>query len=134
MDLIAGDFTYGTIVTSLRRVSKGESRMTDKIVIFSTCGSQEEAEQLARRLLEARLAACVNVIMQIRSFYWWKGKIEESGEWLLVIKTSRPLFDRVRALLESAHSYELPEVLALPVVAGSPGYLAWMDKELAVAE
>jgi periplasmic divalent cation tolerance protein len=108
--------------------------MTDKIVIFSTCGSQEEAEQLARRLLEARLAACVNVIMQIRSFYWWKGKIEESGEWLLVIKTSRPLFDRVRALLESAHSYELPEVLALPVVAGSPGYLAWMDKELAVAE
>lgn len=108
--------------------------MTDKIVVFSTCGSQEEAERLARGLLEAHLAACVNVIMQIRSFCWWKGKIEESGEWLLMIKTSQALFDRVRTLLESSHSYELPEVLALPVVEGSPNYLAWLDKELEVAE
>jgi periplasmic divalent cation tolerance protein len=105
--------------------------MTNKIVVFSTCGSQEEAEKLARALLEARLAACVNVIMQIRSFYWWQGKIEQSGEWLLVIKTSRDMFDRVRVVLEGAHSYELPEVLALPVVEGSPNYLAWIDRELA---
>ena len=105
--------------------------MTDKIVVLSTCGSQEEAEKLARRLLEARLAACVNVITQIRSFYRWQGRIEEAGEWLLVIKTSRDLFDQLRVVLESAHSYELPEVLALPVVAGSPDYLAWMDRELA---
>jgi periplasmic divalent cation tolerance protein len=104
--------------------------MTDKIVVFSTCGSQEEAELLARRLVEARLAACVNVIMQIRSFYRWQGKIEESGEWLLVIKTSRDVFDEVRAVLEAAHSYELPEVLALPVVAGSPNYLAWLEREI----
>jgi periplasmic divalent cation tolerance protein len=108
--------------------------MTDKIVVFSTCGSKEEAERLARQLLEARLAACVNVIMQIRSFYWWKGKIEDSGEWLLVIKTSRALFERVRSVLESAHSYELPEVLALPVVDGSPNYLAWLDGELKSSE
>jgi periplasmic divalent cation tolerance protein len=104
--------------------------MTDKIVVFSTCGSQEEAEQLARQLLEAHVAACVNVITQIRSFYWWKGLIEESGEYLLVIKTSRELFDQVRALLEHAHSYELPEVLALPVIEGSANYLAWLDREL----
>jgi periplasmic divalent cation tolerance protein len=104
--------------------------MTNKIVVFSTCGSREEAELLARRLLEARLAACVNVIMQIRSFYWWQGKIEEAGEFLLVIKTSRDVFDQLRVVLESAHSYELPEVLALPVVAGSPNYLAWLDSEL----
>jgi periplasmic divalent cation tolerance protein len=108
--------------------------MTNKIVVFSTCGSQEEAEQLARRLLEARLAACVNVIMQIRSYYWWKGKIEEAGEWLLVIKTSREAFDRVRSVLEAAHSYELPEVLALPVIEGSPNYLAWIDRELTTGE
>jgi periplasmic divalent cation tolerance protein len=57
--------------------------MTDKIVVFSTCGSREEAELLARKLLEAHLAACVNVIMQIRAFYWWKGAVEESGEFLL---------------------------------------------------
>ena len=105
--------------------------MTDKIVVFSTCGSREEAEKLARHLLEARLAACVNVIMQIQSFYWWQGKIEDSQEWLLVIKTARDLFDKVRAVLETAHSYELPEVLALPIVDGSPNYLAWLDRELA---
>jgi periplasmic divalent cation tolerance protein len=108
--------------------------MTNKIVVFSACGSQDEAAQLARRLLEARLAACVNVIMQIRSYYWWKGKIEESSEWLLVVKTSRELFEQVRSVLEAAHSYELPEVLALPVVAGSPNYLAWIDRELAAGE
>jgi periplasmic divalent cation tolerance protein len=108
--------------------------MTNKIVVFSTCGSQEEAEQLARRLLEARLAACVNVIMQIRSYYRWQGRIEESGEWLLVIKTSRDMFEQVRTALEAAHSYELPEVLALPVVAGSANYLAWLDRELAKSE
>jgi periplasmic divalent cation tolerance protein len=105
--------------------------MTNKIVVFSTCGSEEEAGQLARKLVEARLAACVNVITQIRSFYRWKGKIEDSAEFLLVIKTSRDLFDKLRAALEAAHSYELPEVLALPVVEGSPQYLAWMDSELA---
>lgn len=104
--------------------------MTDKIVVFSTCGSQEEAERLARRLVEEHLAACVNVISPVRSFYRWKGAIEDATEWLLAIKTSRELFDRVRATLESAHSYELPEVLALPVVEGSPGYLAWMEGEL----
>ena len=104
--------------------------MTDKIVVFSTCGSKEEAERLARRLLEEHVAGCVNVISPVHSFYWWKGAIEDANEWLLVIKTSRELFDRVRATLESAHSYELPEVLALPVVAGAPNYLAWMDGEL----
>jgi periplasmic divalent cation tolerance protein len=105
--------------------------MTNKIVVLSTCGSHEEAEKLARHLLEARLAACVNVIMQTRSFYWWQGKIEEAGEWLLVIKTSRDLFEQLRTVLESAHSYELPEVLAIPIVEGSPNYLTWMDRELA---
>jgi periplasmic divalent cation tolerance protein len=104
--------------------------MTNKIVVFSTCSSQEEAERLARALLEQHLAACVNVLSPVRSFYWWKGAIEDAAEWLLVIKTSRDLFERVRAALESSHSYELPEVLAIPVVAGSPNYLAWMEGEL----
>ena len=107
--------------------------MTNKILIFTSCGSKEEADELAGKLLEAHLAACVNVLMQSRSFYWWKGKIEEADEWLLIVKTSRDLFDKVRSLLESAHSYELPEVLALPVVDGSPNYLAWLDAELAPA-
>lgn len=105
--------------------------MTDKIVVFSTCGSAEEADSLARQLVEARLAACVSVISQLRSYYRWKGKVEQSDEWLLLIKTSREHFDQLRLKLEAAHSYELPEVLAVPIVAGSPNFLAWLDAELA---
>ena len=104
--------------------------MTDKIVVFSSCGSAEEAERIARRLVEDHLAACVNVIASARSFYRWKGVIESAEECLLVIKTSRDLFERLRVVLEAAHSYELPEVLALPIVAGSPGYLDWLEGEL----
>lgn len=104
--------------------------MTDKIVVFSTCGSEAEAERIASHLIERNLAACVNVIAPVRSFYRWKGEVEDATEWLLMIKSDRSLFDEVRAALESAHSYELPEVLALPVVAGSPNYLAWLDREL----
>jgi len=104
--------------------------MTDKIVVLTTCGSAEEGETLARRLIEARIAACVNLIPQIRSFYRWKGKIEDATEWMLVVKTSRAKFGELRVILETAHSYELPEVLALPVVDGSPTYLTWLDKEL----
>ncbi|HVW83243.1 MAG TPA: divalent-cation tolerance protein CutA [Bryobacteraceae bacterium] len=98
--------------------------------MLSTSGSAEESERLARHLVEARLAACVNVIPQIRSFYRLKGEVENSGEWLLVIKTSRDLLDQVRLALENAHSYELPEVIALPIIDGSPNYLAWIDNEL----
>jgi periplasmic divalent cation tolerance protein len=104
--------------------------MTDKIVVLSSCGSAEEAERIARKLLEERLAACVNVIAGARSFYRWKGVIENAEEWLLVIKTSRHLFERLRVVLEGAHSYELPEILAVPVVAGSPTYLNWLEGEL----
>ena len=88
--------------------------MTNKIVVFSTCGSEAEAEQLARRLIEERLAACVNIVAPVRSFYRWKGVIENAVEWMLVIKTSRDLFERLRLSLEASHSYELPEVLAIP--------------------
>ena len=105
--------------------------MTDKIVVLSTCGSEEEATRIARRVLEQRLAACVSLIPQIRSFCWWHDKIENSTEYLLLIKTTRPLFEKVRVLLESSHSYELPEVLALPVIEGSPNYLNWIENETA---
>lgn len=107
--------------------------MTDKIVVLNTCDSADEAERLARSLVDQRLAACVTVISPGRSFYHWNGAITDAAEWLLVIKSSRGLFDRLRAALESAHSYELPELLALPVIEGSPNYLAWLDGELASA-
>jgi periplasmic divalent cation tolerance protein len=105
--------------------------MTNKIVVLSTCGSEDEAARIATHLVEARLAACVNIMPRIRSFYRWQGKTEDAEEWLLIVKTSRDRFDALRAALEAAHSYELPEVLAIPVVDGSPRYLAWLDAELA---
>jgi|SRR5215471_19176126 len=104
--------------------------MTDKIVILGTASSAAEAEAIARRLVDERLAACVNVVAGVRSFYRWKGKVEDSSEWLLVIKSSRSRFEGLRAVLEKVHSYEVPEVIALPVVEGAKNYLHWMDGEL----
>jgi periplasmic divalent cation tolerance protein len=104
--------------------------MTDKIVVLSTASSAAEAEAIARRLVEERLAACVNVVTGVRSFYRWKGKIENSPEWLLVIKSSRGRFEELRAALEKLHSYEVPEAIALPVVEGAENYLNWMEGEL----
>ncbi len=104
--------------------------MTDKIVVFSTAPSAEEAEKIARSLVDARLAACVNVVPGMRSFYRWKGSIEDAPEWLLVIKSSRGRFDALRTVLEKLHSYEVPEVIALSVIDGAQNYLNWMDGEL----
>jgi periplasmic divalent cation tolerance protein len=106
--------------------------MTDKIVVLSTCASDEEAARIARLLVERRLAACVNILPRMRSVYRWKGEIETAEECLLVIKSSRAPFEPLRAALEGAHSYELPEALALQVVDGSPAYLEWLETSLRI--
>jgi periplasmic divalent cation tolerance protein len=105
--------------------------MTDKIVVLTNCGSAEEAAKIARALVEKKLAACVNVMPVVRSFYRWKGVIEDEQESLLVIKSSRALFNDLRVEIEKLHSYEVPEVIAVPIVDGSEGYLEWLDRELA---
>ena len=105
--------------------------MTDKVVILTTCESADQASKLARHLVEQRLAACVNIIPDIASVYRWKDEIEDAREILLIVKSRRELVDRVRAEIEKRHSYEIPEVLAIPVVDGSEAYLAWLDHELA---
>jgi periplasmic divalent cation tolerance protein len=104
--------------------------MTDKIVVLSTCATQLDAEKLARFLVAEQLAACVNVVPQIRSFYRWKGELESAYEFLLVIKTSRSLFDSLKIELEKQHPYEVPEVIALPIVAGSENYMNWLGHNL----
>lgn len=104
--------------------------MTDKILVSAACGSAEEAQKLARMLVEERLAACVQVVPQIRSVYRWRGAVEESDEWLLLVKSRRDLFEQLRRRLRAAHSYELPEIVALPLVDGDPDYLAWIDSGL----
>jgi periplasmic divalent cation tolerance protein len=104
--------------------------MTDKIVVLSTCSNQEEGEKLARLLVEERLAACVNVFPRLRSFYRWKGAVEAADECLLVIKSSRGLFAELSLALATAHSYELPEALAIPVLDGTANYLSWLGENL----
>lgn len=104
--------------------------MTDKIVVLSTCASRDEGDRIARILVERRLAACVNVLPEVRSVYRWKGAVESATECLLLIKSSRTQFDALRAALEAAHSYELPEALALNVIDGSPAYLEWLETSL----
>ena len=108
--------------------------MTDKIVVLSTCGSPEEADRIARALVSKRLAACVNILPGVKSIYRWKDGIEDATESLLVIKSSRALFDELRAEIEKVHSYEVAEVIAVQIVEGSEAYMEWLAHELAEKE
>ena len=108
--------------------------MTDKIVVLTTCELESDAERMARALVDGRLAACVNVVPGVRSFYHWKGETQASEEFLLIVKTSRDLFGALRAEMEKLHPYEVPELLALPVVAGAEDYLSWLQSNLRGAQ
>jgi periplasmic divalent cation tolerance protein len=101
--------------------------MTDKILVLVTCGSRTEARKIARALVGQRLAACVSEIgVPVASTYRWKGKVKSAREFLLLIKTSRRRFAAVRNVVRELHSYEVPEIIALPIVAGSRAYLDWI--------
>lgn len=104
--------------------------MTDAIVIQCTASSKDEAQRIARALLEAKLAACVSLVGGVESHYWWKGAIESSNEVLLLIKTTRERFDAVREMILKHHTYEVPEILALPVVTGHEPYLRWLEESV----
>jgi periplasmic divalent cation tolerance protein len=95
-------------------------------IVLTTTGSQEEAAKIGCALLERRLAACVNIVPQIESLYWWNGKIETAKEWLLIIKTQAISFESVRDAIKELHSYDLPECIMLEVAAGSNEYLNWI--------
>ncbi|HSY58844.1 MAG TPA: divalent-cation tolerance protein CutA [Terriglobales bacterium] len=106
--------------------------MTDKLVVLVTCRSAKEAERIARALVDARLAACGNILRTpIRSVYRWKNKVESAREVLLLLKTSRGRFTKLQAEIKRLHSYEVPEIIAIPVAAGLPGYLAWLSESVA---
>jgi len=100
--------------------------MTDKRIVLSTAGSKEEAQKIARGLVERQLAACVNIMPQVMSIYRWEGEVEQAQEFLLLIKTTTALFARVREAIKELHSYELPECISLAIDDGSVEYLAWM--------
>jgi periplasmic divalent cation tolerance protein len=100
--------------------------MTDKRIVLTTAGSEEEARKIARHLVEKRLAACVNIIPQIESIYRWQGKVDSSREWLLLVKTTDERFPAVRDAIRELHSYELPECVVLNIEDGSSEYLQWL--------
>ena len=104
--------------------------MQEFIVVYVTAGSAEEADRLARSLVDERLAACVNRIKSVQSVYRWQGKIEQSEEELLIIKTSRDRFAALEKRVRELHSYSVPEVIALPVIEGSSNYLKWIKEQV----
>ena len=105
--------------------------MTDKIVVLVTCGSKKEARKIAQALVQRRLAACVQEIgVPVRSIYRWKGRVESANEVLLLIKTSRKRFSAVSTLVKKLHSYEVPEIIALNIAAGSRDYLDWITSNV----
>jgi len=104
--------------------------MTDRVVVLSTVGTPEDAERIARALVERGLAACVNVVPGVTSFYRWKGKLEKDEERLLVIKTRAERLPALQEALVSLHPYEVPEAIALSIEAGHEPYLRWLDESV----
>ena len=102
--------------------------MTDKIIVLTTAGSEDEARKIARHLVEHRLAACVNLVPRVESIYRWQGKVESAAEWLLLIKTTAHGFPAVRDAIGELHSYEIPECIVLPIEDGSTPYLQWLGE------
>ena len=104
--------------------------MTDKIVIFVAVGNSSDAALLAKSLVEKRLAACVNLVPGISSWYWWEGKVNEDQEVLLMMKTSRDKFAALEKEVLRLHSYAVPEIIAVQIVEGSKNYLSWIEESL----
>lgn len=104
--------------------------MSSFVQVLTTTASKGEAERIAQALLERRLAACVQIVGPVESLYWWHGKIERSEEWLCIAKSEHALFKHIEETIKSLHSYEVPEILAVPVVAGSESYLRWLSEQV----
>lgn len=101
------------------------------VVVFVTASSKAEARRLASVVLSNRLAACVNILDGVESHFWWNKKLETASECLLMMKTTQGGFDRLAAAVKQAHSYDTPEIIALPVIAGSKEYLKWITATVA---
>lgn len=103
--------------------------MSDFALVLTTVGSEAEGDVIASALVEAQLAACVS-IFPMRSVYRWQGEVQREAEWQLVIKTRLDRFEQVQEIVRSRHSYELPEMIAIPIQKGSTEYLSWIDMQL----
>lgn len=108
--------------------------MADHVQVMTTVDSAEQAAALARGIVERRLAACAQIVGPIRSHYRWQGKVEEAEEWQLLIKTTAGRYSDVAAYLAANHGYDTPEIIAVPIVAGSAEYLGWVNAETSPAD
>ncbi len=100
------------------------------IIIFITVPTKKEAKKISDELLKEKLAACVNIIKEVNSSFWWKNKIETSNEFLLTVKTQSKFFDDIVKVVKSLHSYEVPEIIAMPIVDANKDYLEWIKNSL----
>jgi periplasmic divalent cation tolerance protein len=104
--------------------------MTDKILVLTTASSQDEAHKIAHALVGQLLAACVNIVPHVKSIYRWEGEMEEAEEWLLIVKTTRAAFERVRDAIHELHSYHVPECISVAIESGSLEYLNWLGESV----
>jgi len=104
--------------------------MSPYVVVIVTVANREEAEKIVRSLLEERLIACANIVGPISSIFWWEGKIDEAREFLVFMKSHENHFERLSEKVAEIHSYEVPEIIALPIIKGSPPYLKWLNASL----
>jgi len=103
---------------------------TDKIVVLVTTDGEEEAKKIAELLVDKKKAACVNIVPRVNSTFWWQGEIDSAHECLLVIKSKASLLPKITDLIKGMHSYEVPEIIALPIIGGNDDYLKWIDNEV----
>jgi len=103
---------------------------TQCIVILVTTKDKKEAQKIARALLEEKLIACANIISGVDSMFWWQGKIDSSKEVLLVLKSKKNNFNKISIAVKKSHSYQTPEIIALPIINGSEDYLKWINSSL----
>ena len=104
--------------------------MTEYIQVYTTTENREDARKSSREVVGKRLAACAQVMGPITSTYWWKDSIEEEEEWLCIMKSTHELYRKLEKAIKGIHPYEEPEIVAVPLVAGSRGYLEWVEKEV----
>jgi periplasmic divalent cation tolerance protein len=104
--------------------------MNKHIQVFTTTGKKEDAERIAKILLEKKLAGCIQIIGPMSSLYWWKGRMEESEEWLCIIKSEKSLYNELEKTIKDNHPYDVPEIIAVPITMGNQDYLDWLNSIL----
>ena len=104
------------------------------MIVFMTTANKKEAEKIARNLLKQRLIACANIVGSISSLFWWEDKISRENEFLVLMKTSADLFEKLAATIRQIHSYEVPEIIAVPITKGEQSYLEWLSGSLRKGE